>query len=235
MRYGKAGSMILAEENMNTGEAAATAAAAVTKAGPRVSWNINPTAWVDDHGDFLFRYALMRLRDETAAEDLVQETLLAAIQSLASYAGKSSERTWLTSILKHKIIDYYRRQARETTFGDSSAAADADLSSFDRFFERDDEWNGHWNERFAPSANWNMSPEAALEQSEFFDVLENCISKLPEKAAGVFALREMDGLESSEICEIMRLSPSNFWVMMHRARMALRRCIEINWFIKVSR
>jgi RNA polymerase sigma factor (sigma-70 family) len=135
MRYGKAGSMILAEENMNTGEAAATAAAAVTKAGPRVSWNINPTAWVDDHGDFLFRYALMRLRDETAAEDLVQETLLAAIQSLASYAGKSSERTWLTSILKHKIIDYYRRQARETTFGDSSAA-DADLSSFDRFFER---------------------------------------------------------------------------------------------------
>ena len=95
----------LAEKNMDEINAVAV---------PQVSWNIDPTVWVDEHGDYLFRYALMRLRDETLAEDLVQETLLAAIQSLASYGGKSTERTWLTSILKHKLVDFYRKSSRET-------------------------------------------------------------------------------------------------------------------------
>lgn len=192
---------------------------------PEVTWNIDPTVWVDEHGDYLFRYALVRLRDETTAEDIVQETLLAAIQSLASYGGKSTERTWLTSILKHKIVDFYRKSSRETPLDPS----ETDLSEFDAFFERDDEWKNHWNSRLAPRG-WTNDPEAVFEQNEFFDVFQNCMSKLPTRVASVFSLREMDGFDACEICEILELSPNNFWVMMHRARMALRRCIEVKWF-----
>ena len=187
---------------------------------------IDPTAWVDEHGDYLFRYAVMRIRDESRAEDLVQETLLAAIQSLSSYSGKATERTWLTGILKHKIVDDYRKAVRELPL----EAEDGELlSEVEKFFERDDVWNGHWHNKLQPH-EWNTSPEATYEQAEFLAALQNCLGKLPDRVAGVFMLREMDGLESSEICEILSVSANNFWVMMHRARLALRRCIEVNWF-----
>ena len=202
--------------SMQTGEAATVS----------VSVQIDPTAWVDEHGDYLFRYAMMRLRDESRAEDAVQETLLAAIQSLPSYTGKATERTWLTGILKHKIVDQYRKTAKEQALETDDGEL---LSEVERFFERDDVWNGHWNNKLQPH-EWNMSPEATYQEAEFFAVFQNCLSKMPDRVAGVFMLREMDGLESSEICEILSVSTSNFWVMMHRARLALRRCIEVNWF-----
>jgi len=210
----------LSKTNMQTGEI-------VLNQVPKQAARIDPTAWVDDHGDFLFRYAVARLRDDSTAEDVVQETLLSAIQSMGSYSGKASERTWLTSILKHKIIDHFRRSVREIPIDES----DTDLSGFDKFFERDDEWKNHWNNDLQPY-DWNMSPEAALQENEFFMVLQNCMSKLPERVAGVFALREMDGLDSTEICEALCLTAANFWVIMHRARMSLRRCMELNWFKK---
>jgi RNA polymerase sigma-70 factor (ECF subfamily) len=162
---------------------------------------IDPASWVDQHGDYLFRYAVVRLRDESRAEDCVQDALLSAIQSMASYGGKSTERTWLTGILKHKIIDYFRKHSREVPLDPRI---------------------------------WRRSPDEALQENEFFGVLQGCMSKLPERVASVFALREMNGLDTDEICEILSLSSSNFWVMMHRARMALRRCIEINWFMKAK-
>lgn len=190
---------------------------------------IDPTVWVDDHGDFLFRYAVVRLRDDSQAEDAVQETLLAAIQSLGSYGGKSTERTWLTGILKHKIIDYYRRSSRETPLDPS----ETDLSGFDPLFEREDEFKNHWSDTLSPRI-WNRSPDEALQENEFFGVLHNCMKKLPERVANVFSLREMNGLDAGEICELLSLSANNFWVMMHRARMSLRRCIEINWFMKAE-
>jgi RNA polymerase sigma-70 factor (ECF subfamily) len=199
------------------------------EAAATVEWNIDPAAWVDEHGDYLFRYAMMRLRDEGIAEDLVQDTLLAAIQALSSYGGKSTERTWLTGILKHKLIDHFRKYSREVPLD----PAETDLSEFDPLFERHDMFQNHWHDTLSPRI-WNRSPEAALQEDEFFRVLQNCISKLPERVAGVFTLREMNGLDAAEICEILSLSSSNFWVMMHRARMSLRRCIEINWFIKVK-
>jgi|KBSSwiStaDraftv2_1062776.scaffolds.fasta_scaffold115089_5 RNA polymerase sigma-70 factor (ECF subfamily) len=188
---------------------------------------IDPTVWVDDHGDFLFRYAVVRLRDDSLAEDAVQETLLAAIQSLSSYAGRAAERTWLIGILKHKIIDHYRKASREVPFDPK----DTDLSEFDPLFERDDEFKNHWSDTLSPRI-WNRSPDEALQENEFFGVLQNCLGKLPERVANVFSLREMNGLDAGEICEILSLTASNFWVMMHRARMSLRRCIEINWFMK---
>lgn len=188
---------------------------------------IDPTSWVDDHGDFLFRYAFVRLRDETLAEDCVQETLLSAIQSLDNYGGKSTERTWLTGILKHKIIDYFRKSVREQPI----AQAETDLSGLDSFFNQEGRWKDHWHDEFEP-VDWRVTPDAAMEQAEFFKTFHRCLGKLPERVAGVFALREMDGLETSEICEVLKLSTSNFWVMMHRARMNLRRCMELNWFKK---
>ncbi len=188
---------------------------------------VDPTVWVDEHGDYLFRYAIVRLRDETFAEDCVQETLLSALQSIGSYGGKSTERTWLTGILKHKIIDHFRKQSREVPLDPS----DTDLSEFDPLFERGDEFKDHWHDSLSPRI-WLRSPHEALQENEFFGVLQNCMSKLPERVATVFSMREMNGLETDEICEILSLSQSNFWVMMHRARMALRRCVEINWFMK---
>ncbi|MEP6847356.1 MAG: sigma-70 family RNA polymerase sigma factor [Acidobacteriota bacterium] len=191
--------------------------------------DIDPTVWVDDHGDYLFRYAVVRLRDEAQAEDAVQETLLAAIQTLGSYGGKSTERTWLTGILKHKIIDHYRKSSREVPLNPS----ETDLSEFDPLFERQDDFKDHWSDTLSPRI-WNRPPDEALQENEFFGVLQSCLTKLPERVANVFSLREMNGLEAGEICEILALSANNFWVMMHRARMSLRRCIEINWFMKAK-
>ena len=146
---------------------------------------------------------------------------------MGSYAGKASERTWLTGILKHKIIDHIRKACREVSFDPS----DTDLSELAPFFERTDEFDGHWNDALSPKA-WKRSPQAALEEGEFFEVLRRCMDKLPERVAHVFSLREMNELETDEICSILGLSASNFWVIMHRARMSLRRCIEINWFMR---
>lgn len=191
------------------------------------SRKVDPSAWVDEHGDCLFRYALARLRDESLAEDLVQETLLSAIQSQKSYTGKAAERTWLTAILKHKIIDYYRKNSRNVQITDE----DLDTSDIEYFFERPDVWDGHWADTLRP-VDPEQSPEYVLERSEFWMVMDDCMSAMPERVAYVFSLREMDGLSSNEICEILALSASNFWVIMHRARMLLRRCIEIKWFRK---
>lgn len=196
---------------------------------PEVEWNIDPSAWVDEHGDHLFRFAIVRLRDEARAEDAVQETLLAALQHLDSYTGRSTERTWLIGILKHKIVDHIRKACKEVPFEPS----DVDLSEFDPLFERPDEFQGHWSDTLSPRI-WHRSPEDAVQQDEFFGVLGKCIGKLPERVAHVFTLREMDDLDTEEICALLELSSSNFWVMMHRARMSLRRCIEINWFMKTK-
>ena len=208
----------IASANMQTGNA-------TTVEAQQVQLNIDPASWVDEHGDMLFRFAFARLRDESLAEDMVQETLLSAIQSLKSYSGKSTERTWLTGILKHKIIDFYRKNSKQVQITDE----DTDLSGIDHFFDRPDKWDGHWAIPLRP-VDPEQSPEQVMERSEFWEVMNGCLSALPSRVANVFTLREMDGLTSDEICDVMSLSASNFWVIMHRARMQLRRCIEIKWF-----
>ncbi len=188
-----------------------------------------PALLVDEHGDYLFRYALMRLRDKNTAEDIVQETLLAVIKSGESYKKRSSIRTWLTSILKNKIMDYYRKKGRENLIDDSGF----EPSDFDNAFMRDDGWNGFWNKDFRP-LKWNMSPEASLEKKDFYRILGKCIGELPARFASAFAMRELNGLKSNEICDILDITPSNFWVIMHRSRASLRKCLELNWFQKES-
>jgi RNA polymerase sigma-70 factor, ECF subfamily len=187
--------------------------------------SVDPASWVDDHGDCLYRFALMRLRDSSAAEDAVQETLLSAIQAMSSYTGKSSERTWLIGILKHKIIDHFRKHKMHVQLSDE----DTDLSGVEGLFKRPDMWDGHWGDNVRP-VDPEQSPDDVLEREEFWKVMNGCLSALPARLAGVFALREIDGLSSEEICNALGLSASNFWVIMHRTRMQLRRCIEIKWF-----
>jgi RNA polymerase sigma-70 factor (ECF subfamily) len=206
------------ESSMQTGEASAAQSVGVRH-------NIDPSQWIDEHGDILFRFAFLRLRDEAAAEDLVQETLLSAIQSLEKFGGKSSERTWLVGILKHKLIDHYRKNSKQMQLTEE----DTDLSNLDGFFSRPDKWDGHWAVALRP-VDPEQSPDQVMEKREFWEVMNQCLSALPERVASVFALREIDGLSSDDICSALGLSANNFWVIMHRARMQLRRCIEIKWF-----
>jgi RNA polymerase sigma-70 factor (ECF subfamily) len=165
---------------------------------------------------YLMRFALLQLRNETAAEDAVQETLLAALQGADRFAGHSSVRTWLVGILKHKIVDHLRRQAREPQ------SYDAGTEDFDALFEED----GHWAE---PPGDWG-SPEDNLEQRKFFEVLELCLQALPANTARVFMMREWLGLDTDEICKEAGITATNCWVVLYRARMALRLCLEKRWF-----
>jgi RNA polymerase sigma-70 factor (TIGR02943 family) len=185
-----------------------------------------PEQWVDLYGDYLFKYALMRLRDPARAEDAVQEAFLAALKGGKSFAGRSAEKSWLVGILKNKIFDYYRKASRETSFTDLEFYADEEG---DRFAAEGFGKDGWIHER-GPQ-EW-PNPGASLDNELFWKVFRECSNKLPKKVAAVFTLREVDGVQSREICATLNISESNLWVMLHRARMALRRCLETNWFDK---
>jgi RNA polymerase sigma-70 factor (ECF subfamily) len=169
---------------------------------------------------YLLRYASLQLRDAAAAEDAVQEALLAALAGEAGYAGRANLRTWLTGILKHKIVDIIRRQSRERPAAD----LDGDDGDVDALFDK----RGHWDEM--PDA-WEH-PESALGQKQFLAALEACLRALPERTARAFMMREHLGLETSDICKELGISATHCWVMLHRARMALRLCLETSWFAK---
>jgi len=185
---------------------------------------LDPERWVEEHGDALFRFAALRVRNHAVAEDLVQETFLAGIKAKSSFGGRSSERTWLFGILRNKLTDYYRLQGREVSVADLEASLPEENNSFEAFGIRKD----GWLITAAPKA-WE-TPEEALSSKDFHDVLKHCLSRLPVKVAQVFLLREMDGVSSDEICDQLGISPNNVWVMLHRARLALRRCLEVHWF-----
>lgn len=182
----------------------------------------DPETWVEQHGDYLFRCALLRLRDARTAEDLVQETFLAALQARSRFAGRSSERTWLVGILKHKIMDHFRDVSREQPG-----------SGFDEAEAQGGEWfdqAGHWNVETAGPREWAEDPSRLLEQRQFWDALQGCLGELPPRMAAAFSLREIDELESKEVCAALKISPANLWVLLHRARTKLRHCIEARLF-----
>lgn len=198
---------------------------AETGSGDRLS---GPETWVDQHGDCLFRYALVRLREETIAEEIVQETFLAALKSYAAFDGKSSERTWLIGILKHKIIDYFRRHSRQVTFDslDGLPAETPDL------FQQSGEWVDHFDFDRGP-IDWGTNPARVFENNQFQETLQRCLTHLPDRLSAVFTLREMEELSSEDVCKVLSISTTNLWVMLHRARAQLRKCIEYNWFRKI--
>ena len=177
----------------------------------------NTHDWLNEHGDYLYRFALARLRDPHQAEDVVQETFIAAIKS-SSFAEQSSARTWLTGILKHKIIDVMRKGVREIAASDLMSDEDGNM---DDFFDG----AGHWADK--PQA-WEM-PENALEQKQFLGILQNCMDKLPSKLAALFLMRDVHETDNEEICKELNISATNAWVILYRARMSIRKCLEINW------
>jgi len=182
----------------------------------------DPTTWVDEHGDVLYRFALLRVKDPQVAEDVVQETFVSALQGLGTYEGASSVRTWLVGILKHKIIDQFRKRSREVLStdlaGDHSGAPE---SAFDRLRE---------GQSPATPREWQDTPDNLLKSKEFWKVFRRCLDALPPAYHDAFSLRELDGMTTQEICKILDVTPTNLWVILHRARGRLRGCLDANWF-----
>lgn len=168
----------------------------------------------------LMRYARLQLRNEAWAEDAVSETMLAALEKPESFAGRAQPKTWLIGILKHKLVDQVRRHAREcsTTTDDDDGGAAFEEQLFDQ--------TGHF--RDVP-AEWG-DPQAVIGQHQFIVVLDACVEKLPNQLGRVFLMREWMELETDEICKELTITPTNLWVMLHRARLRLRECLQLNWF-----
>ena len=166
----------------------------------------------------LLRFARSQLRNDAWAEDAVSDTLLAALEKPQSFAGNSQLKTWLVGILKHKVIDQLRRHSREATVLTTDDGEDLDESLFAP--------DGHW--RAAPQ-DWG-DPEAACGRREFFEVLEACMEHLPPTQGRVFMMREWLELETDEICKELTITATNLWVLLHRARLRLRECLQAGWF-----
>jgi len=177
------------------------------------------------HRGYLLRVAMLQLRDNDLAEDVVQDTLLAALQGATGFSGRSSLKTWLTGILKHKIVDAIRRKAREPAF--ATFEEESQLDDFDALFDD----TGHWEN---PPADWG-DPESQLSRQQFFDIVQFCLEKLPANTARVFMMREVMELTGDEICKELTITSTNLWVILYRARVALRQCLEQNWFGQASR
>lgn len=183
---------------------------------------LNPTRWVDQYGNYLYNFALGRLRNHQNSENVVQETFLAALSAAKNFSGKSSERTWLIGILKHKIVDHMRKCYRERPVTDL-ITQEGEVGAPNHFFDN------KGNHKKKPSG-WLPDPKELLEKKEFWEVFKNCQHKLPQTANDAFTLKEVEKISSSEICEILNITKSNFWVLLHRARLQLRQCLEDNWF-----
>ncbi len=179
-----------------------------------------PHLWLDTYGDELYRFALGRVGgDEVQAEELVQETFLSALSALDTFRGEASERTWLFVILRRKIIDFYRRRARHP---EVSLDAVTPAGPVEAAFFRPE--NGHWRPEQYPAA-WQTA-DGALEQQELQATIRGCQQKLPPQHAAVFAMRFVEELTAEEICQELAITPSNYWVIVHRAKLQLRRCLE---------
>lgn len=172
----------------------------------------------------LMRFARMQLRSDAAAEDVVQEALLAALENAAGFEGAAAAKTWVFAILKNRIVDEFRSRARRPSSESielPDAPGDAD-SGFETLFDS----RGHWCK---PPSAW-AEPERALQDQQFWTVLQACLDHLPEKPARVFTMREFLDLTTEEICKELAISSSNCWVLLHRARLGLRECLSQRWF-----
>lgn len=182
---------------------------------------LDATKWVNEYGDMLYRYAMTRINDSDVAKDLVQDTFLAAWRNYNNFKGEISEKNWLYAILKNKIIDHFRKASTRLTDSLPNVADE------DPYFDEAQ----HWSATTVPK-EWNDSSDAPVMKKEFYKVLRNCKSKLKEIQDTVFTLKYIDGLDSEEICKVLNLTASNYWVLIHRAKLQLRACLEKNWFTK---
>lgn len=180
---------------------------------------LEPEKWVDEYGDLLFNYAFNRVNDREMAFDLVQDTLTAAFAGRKKFEKRAAESTWLISILRNKIIDHYRAKASKPT-----TSIDANFGS-DDFNDKE-----HWQKNSVPQF-WAKSLDETQENEEFNSILELCIKRLNEMQKAVFSMKYLDEIESDDICKELNISASNYWVLIHRAKLQLRTCLEKNWFL----
>lgn len=177
---------------------------------------INSELWVDRYGDMLYRYTLVRVKNPDAAEEIVQVTLLAALQAKDSFQGRSTEKSWLFGILKHKIMDHFRAQKNQRTY---ELTPEDGADPLEHAYQQD----GHW--AHVPQ-NWHTDPHKAAENKQLLEALGHCLDRLSDKFRNVFVLKEVEGLKSEEICKALDIQPTNLWVILHRARNQLRQCLE---------
>lgn len=178
---------------------------------------IEPEKWVDKYADFLFHYTITRVANREVANDLISETFLSALKSMKNFKGRATERTWLVSILKRKIVDYYR------SINSEKGKAEVKVNYSNK------EQEGDWlEERIAEASQHNA--EEIMENRELGMVILDCIDQLSEQQAAIFKMKTFEGRDTEFICNEFQISPSNLWVIMHRARLALIKCLEKNWF-----
>ncbi len=176
-----------------------------------------PEKWLENYADYLYTYARLKLPSKEAAEDVVQETFLSAFKSAGNFKGNSSEKTWLVSILKRRIIDYYRKEARKH---------ERNMTSYQLPFYDNGDYQNHWIEQRAPKS-W--SADEGLQFDEFHQILQYCLSLLPPKHKVVFIMKILDECTNEEVCEEVSISVANLWTIMHRARLQVRECVEKKW------
>lgn len=182
---------------------------------------VNPHEWVSEHADYLYAYAISRVNDEEQAKDLVQETFLAALEKVDKFEGKSLERTWLTAILRNKIIDVYRKKSSGLV---STEVIQAEHDQSD-FFDPND---GHWTRERAPKT-FGIDNHDPIADKEFNQILMLCMKKLPALWMSVFTMKHMDEETTDVICSELKLTSANFWVIIHRTKLNLRACLQKNW------
>ncbi|MCH9003147.1 MAG: sigma-70 family RNA polymerase sigma factor [Planctomycetes bacterium] len=195
-----------------------SASVAVSDGNARLNRTDTVESWVEEHANDLFRFACLRVRDSLVAEELVQETFLAALKGFDSFRGDSSPRTWLIGLLRHKIADHFRRLNRQRQVED--AATDA---AIDAWFDS----KGAWINKPTSQA---LDPSLLSQRADFWAVFKKCFHALPDRIGQAFSLRVLDDMNSDDVCKVLSLSSTNLWVMLHRARARLRACLEANWF-----
>ncbi len=178
---------------------------------------LKPEHWVDNYVDYLFNYAIVRVNDPIVAQDLISETFLAGLKSKDNFKGAASERTWLISILKRKIIDHYRKI--------NSVKGQAEV----HINYRDTENEGDWLEENAPDLS-TRTAEDRMEDRELGLAILECMQQLPKRHAEIFKKKTLEGYDTDTLCKEYRITASNLWVIIHRARKSLAECLENNWF-----
>ena len=178
---------------------------------------IDPTKWVDRYSDYLFNYTIVRVNDREVANDLISETFLAGLKSMKNFKGEASERTWLISILKRKIVDYYRKI--------NSNKGKAEV----KVHYSGDGNEGEWLEEQIADFS-DRTAEDDMENRELGMAILECLDQLNEKQATIFKMKTIEGIDTDAICNEFNISPSNLWVIIHRARTSLAKCLEKNWF-----
>jgi RNA polymerase sigma-70 factor (ECF subfamily) len=190
---------------------------------------LNPTetikSWVDLHSEKMYSWAFYKTKDKESAEDLVQDTFLAAFQSIGKFEGKSDPKTWLYAILNRKIAMHFRITFRNSPFGENELYSADSGSLFESLFDQNDQW-----EKAERPEKWQEDDENLLDNEGFIKVLNACMVKLPEKWFSALQLKYLDEKKGELICQELEIAPTNFWQILHRAKLQLRKCLENHWF-----